>query len=191
VDFNYTGNDGSGTCGINVIVEDRISPEARTRNINVTLDSFGTATITPEMIDNGSADNCATPQLSLDVTTFGCNDLGENKVILKATDGSGNFTTQTATVTVSGSCKETPVTGFQYIFIYPNPTPGPFTFDTPSGWSIEMVEVFDARGRYVLTETYSENQVEYSMDLSSLQQAVYILKLHTSQGIKIIRVIIY
>jgi hypothetical protein len=79
----------------------------------------------------------------------------------------------------------------EYIFIYPNPTSGAFTFATPSGWSIEKVEVFDARGRYVLTETYSENQIEYSMDLSSLQQAVYVLKLYTSQGIKIIRVIIY
>jgi len=190
VDFSYTGNDGSGTCGINVIVEDRISPEARTRNINVTLSSSGTATITPEMIDNGSTDNCGTPQLSLDVTTFNCDNLGENTVFLSASDVSGNFTIKPATVTVSGNCKEIPETGFEYIFIYPNPTPGPFTFDTPTGWSIEKVEVYDARGRYVLTETYSENQIEYSMDLRSLQQAVYILKLYTSQGIKILRVII-
>ncbi|MBK5192732.1 MAG: HYR domain-containing protein [Flavobacteriaceae bacterium] len=191
VDFSFTGNDGSGTCGINVIVEDNLPPEVQTRNITVTLNSFGTASITAEMIDNGSSDNCGTPQLSLDVSTFSCNNLGENTVILTATDGSGNFTTQAASVTVSGSCKEIPVTGFEYIFIYPNPTPGPFTFDTPSGWILEKVEVYDARGRYVLTETYSENEFEYSMDLSSLQQAVYILKLHTSQGIRIIRVIIY
>jgi hypothetical protein len=80
---------------------------------------------------------------------------------------------------------------FEYIFIYPNPTPGPVIFDTPSGWSIEKVEVYDARGRYILTETYLKTQIEYSMDLSSLQQAVYILKLYTSRGIRIIRVIIY
>jgi len=189
--MNYIGNDGSGNCGINVIVEDRISPVVQTRNINVTLDSLGTSTITPEMIDNGSTDNCGTPQLSLDVSTFSCDDLGENVVILTATDASGNAVSLSAIVTVTGSCLETPETDFPYIFIYPNPTPGPFTFDTPNGWSIEKVEVFDARGRYVLTEAYSENQVEYSMNLSSLQQAVYILKLYTSQGIKILRVIIY
>ena len=191
VTLTYTGSDGSGTCEINVIVEDRISPETRTRNINVTLNSSGTATITPEMIDNGSTDNCGKPQLSLDVTTFNCDDLGENTVFLSATDVSGNFTKQPATITVSGICKEFPETGFEFILIYPNPTPGPFTFDMPTGWSLEKVEVYDARGRYVLTETYSENQFQYSMDLSSLQQSVYILKLYTSQGIRIIRVIIY
>jgi len=195
VDLSYTGNDGSGTCEINVIVEDRISPEARTRNLNVTLDSFGIATITPEMIDNGSTDNCGTLSFSLDRISFSCIDLGENVIRLTVKDAQGNIASGTAIVNISGNCVEEPEEPseetFEYIFIYPNPTPGPFTFDTPTGWSIEKVEVYDARGRYVLTENYSGNQIEYSMDLSSLQQAIYILKLYTSRGIRIIRVIIY
>jgi hypothetical protein len=105
-------------------------------------------------------------------------------------DAQGNIASGTAIVNISGNCVVEPEEPFQYIFIYPNPTLGPFTFDTPNGWSIKKVEVYDARGRYVLTETFSENQIEYSMDLRSLQQAVYILKLYTSQGIRILRVII-
>ena len=180
----------SDSCTAQVTVLDEINPVVQTRNINVIFDSFGTVTITPEMIDNGSTDNCGSPQLSLDVSTFSCNNLGENIVILTATDTSENSASLSAIVTVTGSCIEIPETDFPYISIYPNPTPGPFTFDTPNGWSIEKVEVFDARGRYVLTDTYSENEFEYSMDLSGLQESVYFLKLYTSQGIKILRVII-
>ena len=188
--LSYENDNFQGSCDIRVIVKDNLPPEVQTRNINVTLNSFGIATITPGMIDNGSSDNCGPPQLSLDVSSFSCNDLGENEVILTATDPSGNTASLSAIVSVTGSCKEIPANPFEYISIYPNPTPGPFTFDTPNGWSIEKVEVFDTRGRYVLTETYSENQIEYSMDLSGLQESVYFLKLFTSMGIKILRVII-
>jgi hypothetical protein len=122
--------------------------------------------------------------------------VGDTEIVFEATGSNGNTVRCSFKVTIidyTGSCEEPeePEETFQHIFIYPNPTPGPFTFDTPNGWSIEKVEVYDMRGRYVLTETYSENEFEYSMDLSSLQQAVYILKLYTSKGIKIIRVIIY
>ena len=114
---------------------------------------------------------------------------GEDSLSYVATDGNVDSNEVIVTIKVIAVIPPSEET-YEHIFIYPNPTPGPFTFDTPSGWSIEKVEVYDARGRYVLTETYSENQIEYSMDLRSLQQAVYILKLYTSRGIRIIRVII-
>jgi ABC-type Fe3+-hydroxamate transport system substrate-binding protein len=38
--------------------------------------------------------------MSLDVTSFDCNNLGDNQVILSVTDASGNTATATATVTV-------------------------------------------------------------------------------------------
>jgi hypothetical protein len=137
-------------------------------------DNSGSATIT---LKSGPASGSLFP-VGLTTLTF------------EATDPAGNKAECSISVTVSGSCIEIPEANFPYISIYPNPTPGPFTFDTPNGWRIEKVEVFDARGRYVLTETYSENEFEYSMDLSGLQESVYFLKLYTSQGIKILRVII-
>ena len=161
---NITRNVDPGICGA---IVNYATPTA--------TDNSGSATIT---LKSGPASGSLFP-------------VGLTTVTFESTDIEGNKAECSFTVTVSGSCIEIPETDFPYIFIYPNPTPGPFTFDTPNGWSIEKVEVFDARGRYVLTEAYSENQVEYSMNLSSLQQAVYILKLYTSQGIKILRVIIY
>ncbi|MFO7720022.1 MAG: T9SS type A sorting domain-containing protein, partial [Gillisia sp.] len=72
----------------------------------------------------------------------------------------------------------------------PNPTPGPFTFEAPTGWIIEKVDVFDFRGRYITTAAFPAG-APYNMDLSFLQTAVYTLHLTTNQGNKIIRVIIH
>ncbi|MFY0600829.1 MAG: T9SS type A sorting domain-containing protein [Cyclobacteriaceae bacterium] len=93
-------NGNENTANATVTVVDDIDPVAVTQNINVTLDASGNATITPAQIDNGSSDNCGTPSLSLDITTFTCADLGANTVTLTATDGAGNTHTAIATVTV-------------------------------------------------------------------------------------------
>src|SRR5690606_21255727 len=70
------------------------------RNIEVNLDENGIASVTAEMINDNSADNCGIASLSLDITSFSGADLGENEVILTVTDNSGNRHTATATVTV-------------------------------------------------------------------------------------------
>ncbi len=82
-----------------VTVVDVVAPEVMTQDITVQLDAAGEATITSAMIDNGSSDECSL-ELSLDVTTFNCADLGTNVVTLTGVDGSGNMTSATATVTV-------------------------------------------------------------------------------------------
>jgi len=83
-----------------VTVEDTTAPTASAQNITVQLDGNGSASITPAQIDNGSTDACGAPTLSLDFATFDCSDAGPNTVMLTATDGSGNFSTATAVVTV-------------------------------------------------------------------------------------------
>ena len=92
-----------------VTVEDSIAPTAVGQDITVQLDATGNATITTGDIDNGSSDNCGAPTLSLDVTTFGCADVGPNTVTLTATDSSSNSDTATVTVTVEDNINPTAV----------------------------------------------------------------------------------
>ncbi|RMG77969.1 MAG: T9SS C-terminal target domain-containing protein, partial [Bacteroidetes bacterium] len=75
-------------------------PVVLTQNITVTLHENGTATILPEMIDNGSFDNCQLVVKTLDITIFTCADVGENEVTLTVWDAAGNSASAPAIVTV-------------------------------------------------------------------------------------------
>jgi hypothetical protein len=92
------GNSSSATAI--VTVEDHASPSIIVQDIVVALDENGQATITPTMLDNGSADNCGIVDRSLDVSTFTCDNLGTNAVVLTVKDASGNSNAGTAIVTV-------------------------------------------------------------------------------------------
>ena len=81
---------------------------AITQDISVALDASGNATISPLEVNNGSEDSCGnTPILSLNQDTFNCSNLGENTVILTATDGNGNTDTATAIVTIEDTMNPT------------------------------------------------------------------------------------
>lgn len=79
-------------------------PKAIARSITVRLDSVGTALIAPEDIDGGSTPGAI---LSIDISDFDCGDIGDNAVVLTATDRFGNTAADTATVTVAD--EEAPV----------------------------------------------------------------------------------
>ena len=191
--LTYNSSTDQGSCIINVIIEDLIEPLVRTKNISITLDEFGRATITPDMLDNGTTDNCGEVTLLLDQTAFNCNDLGENKILLRAQDKSSNLGSAFALVTVIGNCELPPTTptGPGYIFIYPNPTEGPISYYLPDGIILFSVEVYDMQGKFIMTRNFPEGTVNYDMDLTGLQDAVYVLKLNTSEGNKILRVIVH
>lgn len=85
----------------NSTVVDNTAPTASCKNITVALSPNGTATITPQMVDNGSSDACGIQSLALSKTNFTCADIGANNVTLTVTDRAGNVSTCTAVVTVA------------------------------------------------------------------------------------------
>ena len=100
--INATATDSSGntTVGpVNIEVRDEIAPTVITQNIIVDLDVNGNASITPQMVDNGTFDNCAFT-LSLNISDFTCAQVGNNIVELTAQDQNGVITSANATVTV-------------------------------------------------------------------------------------------
>lgn len=107
-----TVTDGSGnthSCTSTVTILDSIAPTAACQNITVYLDGTGSATITANDIDNGSSDNCGSPTLSASATSFTCNEVGTNTVTLTATDGSGNTSSCSGTITILDSIAPTAV----------------------------------------------------------------------------------
>ena len=86
-----------------VTVEDVVNPIVITQNITIQLDTDGNATLEASDIDNNSTDNCTIASYSIDITSFTCDDLGDNTVTLTVTDNSDNSASNTATVTVVDS----------------------------------------------------------------------------------------
>ena len=100
-----TANDGAGnivTKTAIVTVQNKNLPTVVTKNIDAQVDlATSKVTITPQMVNNGSAGLCGgNVTLSLSKTSFTCAELGANTVTLTVTDAQGNFKTGTAIVNV-------------------------------------------------------------------------------------------
>jgi gliding motility-associated-like protein len=100
----WTVTDTSGntaTCEQVIRVDDTEPPVANcVAAFTVQLDATGNASITADMIDDGSTDNCEIASIEIDQTSFDCSNIGENTVTLTVIDESGNKSTCEATLTV-------------------------------------------------------------------------------------------
>lgn len=84
-------------------ISDTQPPTATVNNIDVFLDENGMVTITAEMLNAGSNDNCAIESTSIDISEFTCDDFGSNEIVFTATDVSGLTTTISSFVMVIDS----------------------------------------------------------------------------------------
>ncbi len=103
--IKWRAKDPSGnkkTCTKTFSIVDDENPNANCEaNIEVQLVN-GTASITPNELDDGSTDNCNL-NLSLSQTDFDCSHLGNNTVTLTASDDDGNQDACTTDVLVKGA----------------------------------------------------------------------------------------
>ncbi|MEM6631782.1 MAG: HYR domain-containing protein, partial [Bacteroidota bacterium] len=109
-------NGNSNSVNATVTVVDTISPTAVTQDITAYLDASGNVSITTGNIDNGSADDCGIDNLSLDISSFTCTELGANTVELTVTDVNSNSNSATASVTVMDTIS--PTVAVQNVTIY-------------------------------------------------------------------------
>jgi len=96
-------NMNTATCIAIVTVEDNIAPDAICQDVTVELDAMNSGSITAAEINNGSADACDVPGMTIDITTFTDANIGSNIVTLTVMDNSGNTSACTSNVTVSDS----------------------------------------------------------------------------------------
>jgi len=81
----------NANCIQRVIVNDNEAPMANCQNLTIALDGSGSASITPEQVDNLSSDNCSIAELSLDNSSFDCSNIGLNTVELTVADNASNL----------------------------------------------------------------------------------------------------
>ncbi|WP_130735931.1 PKD domain-containing protein [Flavobacterium sp. J27] len=171
-----SGNSSSATAL--VTVEDNNAPIVFTQDISMVLDASGTAIITPEMINNGSYDDCGIESFQLSIATFTCPRLDEAQLVtLTVIDVNGNSSTGDAYVSFTGfdldldgiadSCDAE-----QNPDVTPNLGISPNDDGENDTWIIEnitnfpkaKIEVFDRNGVAVF------NAIDYQNDWRGLKQ---------------------
>ncbi|MCE2790420.1 MAG: gliding motility-associated C-terminal domain-containing protein [Saprospiraceae bacterium] len=99
-------SDGSGNqanCKFEVTLKDEEKPQAKCKKTVVQLDPSGTmpATVTPQMVDDKSSDNCGVQSMMTEPSTFDCSLAGTDvAVTLFVFDKAGNKDSCTTTVLV-------------------------------------------------------------------------------------------
>ncbi|MGB0429164.1 MAG: collagen-binding domain-containing protein [Bacteroidia bacterium] len=113
----YVKNEVADEYQVTVSVDDCLPPVAICDDITVDLDPQGLASIVPDDVDLGSYDNCTGIwYLTLDDSTFNCNDIGTRTVNMHAYDYAGNMACCPVEVTVRDN-DEKPVAVCQDITI--------------------------------------------------------------------------
>ncbi|MEH6764690.1 MAG: BspA family leucine-rich repeat surface protein [Aequorivita antarctica] len=126
IEFTATDvNGNTNTCSFIITVIDNEAPVAVCQNITIQLDAAGNASIVAADVDGGSTDQCGVVDISIDVDTFDCSNVGDNNAILTVTDVNGNVSTCTAIVTVEDVTA--PVVACQNITVELDPVTGTVT----------------------------------------------------------------
>ncbi|MEP1096121.1 MAG: T9SS type A sorting domain-containing protein [Cyclobacteriaceae bacterium] len=160
---------------------DDVDPTVSTKNIELNIPASGTLEIEPSDVDNGSFDLGGNPlSLSLDFTSFTCNDLGENTVLLTATDPAGNESSATAKVVILECLKDEQVLSVESgpkVRLYPNPVTGQLNIE--SSETVEIV-IFDLEGKKMKSAMISQGKI----DVSNLPKGLYLLKIKSDDYLK-------
>ncbi len=76
-----------------------------------------------------------------------------------------------------------------YIRVYPNPTDGVLTIDTrQSSSAITGIDMIDLGGKIIYSEQLAKQQL-ISINISSLEKGVYLLRMNTNEGEKVCKII--
>ncbi len=125
-------NQCSATTSVEILpIPDTDPPIVVVQDIEIFLDESGSASITADMVDGGSFDNCGVDTMILDISTFDCNNLGSNLIILAVQDVAQNcgfdtvFVQVTDTLSPSLSCPPN--------IVFNGGCNTPIEYGTPSG----------------------------------------------------------
>ena len=134
-----------------------------------TLDVFAYDSGTDDGTDYGSANIVSNPRVPIfKLTTAPING---NRM------GTITFTFKSSTLGVSN------VNPLENIKLYPNPSKGIFTISNLRNIDIKSIEIYNILGRLVKELRHLNNDKNIQVNMTNLNQGIYLLKLNTIDGI--------
>lgn len=87
-------NDCTDTLTAEVVAApDTVAPVIIIQSASLYLDEDGMVSLTADMLDMGTFDNCELSSISIDSESFSCDEVGTNTVVFSALDAAGNLST--------------------------------------------------------------------------------------------------
>ena len=157
-----------------VLVADNTSPTVICNELSLTLVN-GIASVSANDIDNGSFDNCGDVTLEINQSYFSESHIGDNTVILTATDQYGNSSSCETNVIVQAGMSLVE-NSLSSISLFPNPSSDLVYIKGHNDINLK-VSVFDISGKKIL-----ELEEKNSFDISLFKIGVYFVNI--SDGIK-------
>jgi len=169
VKYSVFDNSGlNGSCQWSITVLDTIAPIAIALNTNVTVNPSGTTTtnIDPNIVNNGSFDNCLIDTMFLTPATFTCDQAGNTlPIVLTVIDISGNIGHDTALVQVNNEPPNPVFTqgvcGNDTLFLFANPPASNggnvynYQWSGPNGFSSQIANPIIPSPTNIQTGSYS------------------------------------
>jgi PKD repeat protein len=164
----------------------------------VTVNNLPTVSLTPSStmicVSDGTIGLSGTPSggtfsgtgVSGNVFDPSVSGTGTHTLTYSYTDGNACSNTNAKTVSVNVCTGINELTTNTFI-IYPNPTSGNFSIDFKAVSSPIEIEVFDAIGKLVLSQTVSTTHTDISLE--SFAKGIYTVRLKTDESYSILRVI--
>lgn len=140
--FTVTDNAGLfASESVTVTVVDNLGPAITANPISISLGEGGGAGIIAEDVVTSVIDNCGDATYDINMSSFSCENIGENTVTITATDDDGNISTATVVVTVEDDTA--PVVITQNITVSLNESGNAvITVDDVNNGSVDNCEIF-------------------------------------------------
>jgi hypothetical protein len=193
-----------------VTVQDTKAPVIANVPANITITCGTSIPAKPSLF---AADNCSGSIVPTCVETYTAGTCAGKSAITRtwtATDACGNKSVATQQITIAGSGATENAVDYSFtgeidtevqarignndksemtnVNVYPNPTNGKLNIDF-AGTTLQQIDILDMSGR-VVYNSKAEIQDATTLDVSNLQNGIYLIRLHSASNIKVQRIVV-
>lgn len=186
VTWTLSGDTNEITCTQNIMVIDQITPEINClEDIDVVIDQNTSYTLPNYTTDISVIDNCDDSNLTVTQTPEAGTNLaiGSFPVSINVTDASGNSNECSFNLTIDTVLSvDDVIDNSNNISLYPNPVGDILTIEQSQALPLQ-IDIYDLRGRKVISTSLNATSSPQTIDVSHLNTALYIVTIQSDTNV--------